>query len=58
MQRSKLDKLRRGEYHLLCNRTYMTEVPFVTPFQKPSRVFDRLNFNYVVTDVDNREIKG
>ena len=58
MQRSKLDKLRRGEYHLLCNRTYMTEVPFVTPFQKPSRVFDRPNFNYVVTDVDNREIKG
>ena len=54
MQRSKLDKLRRGEYHLLCNRTYMTEVPFVTPFQKPSRVFRSIVF----TDVDNREIKS
>ena len=26
--------------------------------QKPSIVFDRLNFNYVFTDVDNREIQG
>ena len=26
--------------------------------QKSGLVFDRLNFNYVFTDVDNREIKG
>ena len=43
---------------MLCNRRYMTGVPFVKPFQKPSLVFDRLNFNYVFTNVDNREIKG
>ena len=55
MQRSKLDKLRGVPFVLQYNRRHMTEVPFVS---KPSIVFDRLNFNYVFTDVDNREIQG
>ena len=52
MQRSKLDNL--GGYHLLCSRGHMTEVPCVS---KAENCFRSTKFDYVFTNVDNREIK-